>query len=78
MPPAAEKGPATVHNLIYAAGLQAAARSNELTGRKYMADEYLKRAKDILQQVENLCWDDETGLYKEGPKVSRYSQHDQV
>ncbi|NLU36104.1 MAG: family 78 glycoside hydrolase catalytic domain [Clostridiales bacterium] len=78
VPPAAEKGPATVHNLIYAAGLQAAARLNELTGRKYMADEYLKRAKDILQQVENLCWDDETGLYKEGPKVSRYSQHDQV
>jgi len=78
VPPAAEKGPATIHNLIYAAGLQSAARLNELTGRKFIADEYLKRAKDILQQVETLCWDDEVGLYREGPKEARYSQHDQA
>ncbi|HHU49666.1 MAG: alpha-L-rhamnosidase C-terminal domain-containing protein [Caldicoprobacterales bacterium] len=78
VPPAAEKGPATVHSLIYAAGLQAAARLNELTGRKYLAAEYQKRAKDILQKVEILCWDDTNGLYKEGPKHSRFSQHDQV
>ena len=78
VPPAAKKGPATIHSLLYVAGLQTAARLNELTGRKYMAAEYQKRAKDILQQVETLCWDDIIGLYKEGPKVSQYSQHTQV
>ena len=78
VPPAAEKGPATIHNLLYAAGLQAAARLNDLTGRKHMAAEYQKRAKAILQQVESLCWDDTIGLYKEGPKVTQYSQHAQI
>lgn len=78
VPPALAKGPATIYSLLYAAGLQAAARLNELTGRKHLAAEYDKRAKDLLQQVETLCWDDNNGLFKEGPKNSRFSQHDQV
>ncbi|HHY81352.1 MAG TPA: family 78 glycoside hydrolase catalytic domain [Clostridiales bacterium] len=78
VPPAAEKGPATIHSLLYVAGLQAAARMNELTGRKYLANEYEKRAREIMQQIENFCWSDTHGLFKSGPKVSRFSQHDQV
>jgi alpha-L-rhamnosidase len=78
VPPAAEKGPATIYSLIYAAGLQSAARLNELTGRKFMAAEYEKRARDILQQIESLCWDDTNGLFKEGPRFYRFSQHVQV
>lgn len=78
VPPAYKKGPATIYSLLYAAGLQAAARLNELTERKHLAAEYDKRAKKLLEQVEALCWDDRNGLFKEGPKVSRFSQHDQV
>ena len=40
-----QKGPATIHSLMYAAGLQTAARLNEITDRKYMAIEYEKRAR---------------------------------
>jgi alpha-L-rhamnosidase len=63
---------------MYAAGLQAAARLNDLTDRKFMAAEYEKRARAILQVVENSCWDDANGLFREGPKFARFSQHDQV
>ena len=78
VPAAVEKGPATVHSLLYAAGLQSAARQNELTGRKYMAAEYEERSRGILQQVESQCWSNSQGLFKEGPKVSEFSQHTQV
>jgi alpha-L-rhamnosidase len=78
VPSAVEKGPATIHSLMYAAGLQSAARLNELTGRKHMATEYEKRSREILQQVENKCWSDSQGLFKEGPKVNEFSQHSQV
>ena len=78
VPRAAAKGPSTIHNLLYAAGLQSAARLNELTGRKYIAIEYEKRAREILQQVESTCWSDKNGLFKEGPKFQEFSQHAQV
>ncbi|MDD2503344.1 MAG: family 78 glycoside hydrolase catalytic domain [Clostridia bacterium] len=78
VPPAAEKGPATIHSLLYAAGLQAAARLNDLTDRKFMAAEYEKRSKAILQEIENSCWDDTDGLFREGPRFAKFSQHDQV
>jgi hypothetical protein len=78
VPAAAAKGPATIHSLLYAAGLQSAARLNELTGRKYMSAEYEKRSRDILQQIENQCWSDTHGLFKEGPKISEFSQHTQI
>ncbi len=78
VPPAVDKGPATIHSLMYAAGLQAAARLNDLTDRKFMVAEYDKRAKAILQEIENSCWDDTDGLFREGPKFARFSQHDQV
>ncbi len=78
VPPAAKKGPATIHSLMYAAGLQTAARLNEITDRKYMAIEYEKRAKDILQVIENTCWDDANGLFRSGPEYNRFSQHDQI
>ena len=78
VPAAVEKGPATVHSLLYAAGLQAAARLNELTDRKAMAAEYEKRSREILQQVENRCWSDTHGLFKEGPGIPEFSQHTQI
>ena len=78
VPAATVKGPATVHSLMYAAGLQSAARLNELTGRKHMAAEYDRRSREILQQVENQCWSDTEGLFKDGPKISEFSQHTQI
>ncbi|HPT78229.1 MAG TPA: family 78 glycoside hydrolase catalytic domain [Candidatus Atribacteria bacterium] len=78
VPKAALKGPATIHNLLYVAGLQSAARLNELTGRTYMAEEYLKRARDILTAIEENCWSNRHGLFKEGPGISEFSQHTQA
>ncbi len=78
VPRAVEKGPSTIHNLLYAYGLQSAARLNEITGRKGIATEYEKRANDILYQVDIRCWCDKSGLYTEGPDFIEYSQHAQV
>jgi len=78
VPRAVEKGPSTIHNLIYAAGLQSAARINEITGREFMAVEYRRRADEILRQVDAKCWSDKEGIYKEGPDLEEFSQHAQV
>lgn len=78
VPRAAAKGPSTIHNLMYVAGLQAAARLNDLTDRPYMAQEYNERASFVQRHVEEHCWSNRHGLFKEGPNRSEFSQHAQI
>ena len=78
VPRACRLGPSTIHNLLYAYGLQRAARLNRITGRRELATEYEKRANDILYRVDIACWSDQAGLYTEGPGFVEYSQHAQV
>ena len=77
-PEAGLHGPSSIHNLLYAYGLQAASRLTALTGRAETASEYQNRADEILQLVEKTCWSEENGMYAEGPSVMQFSQHAQI
>lgn len=77
-PSAARTGPSTIHNLSYARALQSAAELNRATGREGVAREYEARAASILQAVNQCCWSEQWGLYREGPDCGQYSQHAQV
>ena len=50
----------------------------EATGRKGLAGEYRLRQEAILDRIQQVCWDEDKGLYREGPRVSQYSQHAQA
>lgn len=78
VPTAAQAGPSTIINLMYAYALKSAAWICEATGRKGMAEEYLSRQKAITDRIQELCWDREAGLYREGPHTVQYSQHAQA
>ena len=76
--PASAVGPSTTHNLMYACALQAGARICAVTNRPGVAEEYEQRAESILKAVASHCWNEEDGLYMEGPGFPEYSQHAQV
>lgn len=78
IPAALQEGPSTIINLMYAYALQCAARLNEIVGRYGLAEEYLQRQKQITETVERLCWDEDRGMYREGPNYIQYSQHAQA
>jgi len=78
MPKACLYGPSSIHNLIYAYAMQIAAKLNRITGREECGREYEKRAAKILKIVDETCWDEKVGAYREGPSVDEYSQHAQV
>ncbi|MGZ7441480.1 alpha-L-rhamnosidase-related protein [Paenibacillus sp. TH7-28] len=77
-PSACKTGPSTIHNLIYAAALQAGAELNAATGRSQVGEEYQERWDMILAAIERLCWSEEKGMYREGPAFEQYSQHAQL
>ena len=78
VPFAVDKGPSTIHNLVYAAALQAASRMMRATGREGVGVEYAARASAVLDAVDRLCWSEEEGLFREGPDFEEFSQHAQV
>lgn len=70
-------GQSTIINLMYAYALKCGALINKSTGRTGIYQEYISRQQEILDAVERNCWDEETGMYKEGINLSQYSQHAQ-
>jgi hypothetical protein len=78
VPTACKHGPSTIHNLVYAYGLQLGAKLYAATGRNQVSEEYEARAKRILSTVHSLCWSEERGMYREGPTLEQYSQHAQL
>ncbi|RED39979.1 family 78 glycoside hydrolase catalytic domain [Paenibacillus sp. VMFN-D1] len=77
-PTATLTGPSTIHNLLYVYALQSAARLSRLGNRFEIAHEYEARAGHVLQALQQLCWSESSGLYREGPECEQYSQHAQV
>lgn len=77
MPSAGLKGPITMESLLYVMGLQAAAKLMEYIGRDSVVQEYLNRAKQVQDAINQYCRD-ENGIYMDGPDVREYSQHSQV
>ena len=69
MPLAGLSGPSTIINLMYAYALNIASKICTATGREGLAVEYLARQDDIRHRVQQLCWDSQKGLYREGPDL---------
>lgn len=78
MPEAVLCGPSTIINLMYAYALKCASYLAESTGRKGLAEEYEGRRQGILQRLQQLCWDDDRRMFREGPDFAQYTQHAQA
>lgn len=78
VPLAGQGCPSTIINLMYGYALASAANICTATGRPGLAEEYRQRQADITSRIQELCWDDNKGLYRDGPEVSRFSQHAQA
>lgn len=77
-PAALQNGPSTIINLMYACGLQCGAVLNRAAGREGIAEEYLERKQAILNQIEQLCWDEKRSMYREGPSFQQFTRHAQA
>lgn len=78
VPPAAQTGPLTVYNQMYAEALRRAAELQEALGRTGAAGEYRHRAEQVKEALKLRCWSPERGLFRDGPRSETYSQHAQV
>lgn len=78
VPAALAEGPSTIINLMYGYALLMAANVNEAAGRTGMAEEYRARQRELAAKLDALCWDEERGMYREGPGFEQFTQHAQA
>ncbi len=78
MPEAVLRGSSTIINLMYAYALRCGGKLQRLAGRACLAEEYETRRAALLAKVQQLCWDGEKQLYREGPAFSQFSHHAQA
>ncbi|MDO4285462.1 MAG: alpha-L-rhamnosidase C-terminal domain-containing protein [Eubacteriales bacterium] len=77
-PEALRHGPSTIINLMYAMALESGARLCGYAGRSDTAAQYRSRREAVLEQVQELCYSEERGMYREGPVFEQYTQHAQA
>lgn len=65
----------TVYNLYYAYGLKCAAYICDKCGRFGLANEYKDRYEKLKVAINERCFDEEKGLYRDGSKTATYSAH---
>lgn len=78
MPEALQHGESTIISLMYAYALGCAADINRHSGRACMAEEYESRKQAICDAVKVLCWNEERGMFREGPEFEQYTRHAQA
>ena len=78
MPEALRYGSSTIISLMYAYALECAQKLASALGREGLAGEYETRQQAILKNVDTYCWDEENGMYREGPSFSGFSCHAQA
>lgn len=74
---AIQEGISTDENLVYALFLRIAAEMFDRLGRTQDAGFYRQERSELLKNIQNLCWNPERKLYREGPTTEEYSQHAQ-
>ena len=77
IPRALQQGPSTIINLMYAYALACGGSLFDAMGRKGLAEEYANRREDLLERVHKFCWDEEKGMYREGPECRQFTQQAQ-
>ena len=75
VPPEARTGSCTVVNLMYVASLESAARLYHVAGDHHHADVYRKRAKAMRHAIRKAMWNEDEGLFVDGPGSGNLSQH---
>ena len=65
----------TIYSMYYAKALLDGAYICEKLGRNGLASEYRQRYNKLADNIENLCYDSERGLYKNGSKTREFSMH---
>lgn len=73
-PRALASGPSAIINLMYAYAMGCAVQLFEAAGRQGLAQEYTGRRRAILEKVQSLCWDEDRGMYREGPACRQFTQ----
>lgn len=74
VPPGAIGGVSAVINLQYAAVLRDAAQLHEAVGDPETASRYEERADHICERVNETCWDEERGRYRDRPDGDEVSE----
>lgn len=77
-PSALQAGESTIISLMYAQALEAGAHIFSHSGRRDQADALLARQAAVCRAVQQHCWDEGRGLYREGPGYPQYTQHAQA
>ncbi len=78
VPQSLKFGPSTIINLMYGYALKCASILADAVGRQGLASEYGKRKENLNNQIQARCWDDERGMYREGPDFKQFTQHAQA
>lgn len=65
----------TIYSLYYAYGLKCAAEICEKVGRLGLAAEYKERLFALKDAINERCFDEAKGLYRNGEKTATYSAH---
>jgi hypothetical protein len=76
---ASRHGPSTIQNLMYVYGLELLGKITGILGLKDLTDRYLDEARQTRTLIRSQCWDDNRGLFREGPSFDReWTQHAQI
>jgi hypothetical protein len=76
---AAFRGPSTIQNLMYLYGLRLLGNILDLLGFRDLRAYYLDEERGIRKRIRESCWDEERGLFTEGPDFrDEYTQHAQM
>jgi len=65
----------TLYNLYYACALKDAAFICRQVGREGLAEDYEKRYAKVKNVINDLCYDEEKGMYRDGTNCNGYSVH---
>ncbi len=68
----------SIYTMMYAHALRCAARLSRAVGRGAVAEEYLIRADEALEAVQQHCYDAAHGMYANSEKKEQFSQHAQI
>ena len=77
-PTAVTDGESALQNLFFVYAVQSFCRILPRYGRSDLAEYYREECNKLLRLVESTCWNEEKGLYREGPRTEEYSQHSQI
>ena len=77
-PNAARDGESALQNLFFVYAAKSLIRLLPRYHRADLAAYYEGECEKLLRLVDERCWDEEKGLYKEGPFTEEYSQHTQI